>query len=263
MLKKLFIMIVMMIVSCSASAFALDINIAFEDKEQPPYYMGNSKNVLPDNPGIAVEMVLLLGKMVDDVNIKLQRMPWKRCTHMLGENKIDGIFNASYKKSRLDLGWYPTKDGTHGGEVDPSRRITTIAYSLYAQKSSNLQWTGSNYDILKGSVGAPLGYSIVGDLKKMGVKVEEAPTTEINLRKLKGNRLVAVALQDVTADVMIQSMPKEFGGIVKLEPPIKTKPYYLMLSKKFVSAHPELAQKIWDAMKLIRETKFDEIAAKY
>lgn len=263
MLKKLFVMLAMMIVSCSASVSAIELNIAFEDKEQPPYYMGDSKNVLSEKPGLAVELVLLLGDMIDDVDIKLQRMPWKRCTHMLGENKIDGAFNASYKKSRLSLGWYPTKDGTHGGEVDTSRRVTTIAYSLYAKKSSNLEWTGSNYDILKGKVGAPLGYSIVGDLNKMGVTVEEAPNTESNLRKLKGNRLQAVALQDVTADAMIKSMPHEFGGIVKLEPPLKTKPYYLMLSSDFVSAHPELAQKIWDTMKLIRETKYDKLAAKY
>ncbi len=260
--KKLFLLLMIVLFSYSF-AYGVELKIAFEDKEQPPYYIGNSSDVMATNPGVAVEMVLMVGDMLDDVQIKLLRMPWKRCTTMLEQNKVDGIFNASYKTSRLMAGWYPTVDKTHEGEVDPSRRITTIAYSLYAMKGKNLGWTGSNFDILKGTVGAPLGYSIVDDLRKKGVSVEEAPSTEMNLKKLVNGRVLAVALQDVTGDSIISSKPEEFGNIEKLSPPLKTKPYYLMLSKNFVSSHPELSQKIWDTIALIRETKLKDIAKKY
>jgi len=48
-----------------------------------------------------------------------------------------------------------------------------------------------------------------------------------------------------------------------MHPPLATKPYYLMLSHQFVGNHPEMAQQIWDTIKIIRETKFNEIVLKY
>ena len=256
------VLILLMVLSVASFANALDITIAYEDKAQPPYYMGSGK-VLEKAPGVAVEMVLMIKDMLEDINIHLLRMPWMRCTSMLGRNRVDGIFNASYKQSRLALGWYPTVDHTQKGQVDTSRRIATITYSLYALKGNQLGWNGSNYDSLKGKIGAPIGYSIVGDLRKQGVLVEEASSTLLNLRKLSAKRVVAVALQDVTADSIIKSDGDRFGNIVKLHPPLKTKPYYLMLSNNFVSAHPKVSQKIWDSIRIIRESKLTEITRKY
>lgn len=260
---KRIIFVLLFVFFTFTSAVAIEINVAYENKEQPPYYMGNTESILPDKPGVAVEMVKMLEEKVDGLKVKLTRVPWKRCTKQLENNIVDGIFNASYKTSRLKIGWYPTKDKTHVGQVDETKRITTITYSLYVLKGTDLGWTGNNYDVLKGEIGAPLGYSIVGDLQKNGVEVDEAPSTKMNLHKLRKKRVAAVALQSVTADSIIKANPDLFGEIEKVQPPLKTKPYYLMLSHRFVKAHPNIAQKIWDAISNIRENNFETIAAKY
>ncbi len=260
--KKTAIIVLLIVLSWSRAG-AVVISIAYEHKEQPPYYMGNTSTVLEKDPGVAVEMVLMLEQKVDGVKIILTRAPWKRCTISLKSNRVDGIFNASYKKSRLEIGWYPTTDKTHQCPVDTSRRITTISYSFYTLKGSGLKWDGDRLENLKGHVSAPLGYSIVGDLKEMGIPVEEAPSSQNNLVKLIRKRVTAVALQDVTADSIIKADQKTYENIIKLDPPLKTKPYYLMLSKAFVSSHPRLSQKIWDAIKVIRKTKMKEMVAKY
>lgn len=235
-----------------------EIIIAYENKEQPPYYMGNSGEVLP-KPGVAVEMVKLLEKEIPGLKITLIRLPWPRCLSELKKNEVQGIFNASFKTERLKIGAYPKKDG----EVDPGRRITTITYSLYKLKTSSIKWDGKRFYNVKGPIGAPRGYSIVKDLEKKGITVDEANSTLANLIKITSRRIEAAALQEVTADSIIESNQAEFSDIVKISVPLAEKPYYLMLSLQFVAENPELAEEIWSAIARIRETQLKELAKKY
>jgi polar amino acid transport system substrate-binding protein len=246
------------------SASAVELTFAYEDKEQPPYYMGDSLLVLDDKPGVSVEIVKKVAEMIDGLEINLVRCPWKRCLYNLQKNTVDGVFNASYKQTRLDLGWYPTTNGLLDGPVDTARRLTYISYSFYALKDSNVEWDGQTIKNIKGrTIGAPFGYSVVGDLRKKGFIVDESLSTKSNLERLILRRVDAVALQGVTADSLINSNAETFANIRKMQPAFITKAYYLMLSHEFVQNQPKMAQQIWDAIKVIRETEFDEIVSKY
>lgn len=44
---------------------------------------------------------------------------------------------------------------------------------------------------------------------------------------------------------------------------LKTKPYYLMLSREFKAANPELAEQIWNAIGELREEKLEALAQPY
>ncbi len=239
-------------------AATVELNVAYEDKTQFPYYMGNTKDVL-EHPGVAVEMVKLLEKKLPNLVVNLRRFPWRRCLISLKEGKSDGIFNASFKPSRMEIGRYPWR----GGKVDTRRRLTIIRYSLYKHKQSKLGWDGKTFSNLAGKIGAPRAYSIVGDLEKMGVGVEESPWTKNDFKKLVRHRVAGVAAQDVTGDFLLEQHRQEFESIVKVSPPLKVKPYYLMLSHQFVNRHPELAEQIWDAIAQIREESLVPLAEKY
>jgi polar amino acid transport system substrate-binding protein len=255
---------IVIFLNISFFAVAVELTLAYEDKEQPPYYMGNSLLVKDDKPGVSVDIINRLGEMIDGLEINLVRCPWKRCLNSLQNNSIDGVFNASYKNTRLALGWYPTVNNKLEGPVDITKRITFISYSFYKLKNTNVEWDGESINHLQQrTIGAPFGYSIVGDLRKKGFVVDESPSTKSNLEKLLLRRVDLVALQGVTADSLIQSNPKVFANIEKLYPAFITKAYYLMLSHGFVKNHPEIAQEIWDTLKIIRETEFDQIVSKY
>jgi len=236
----------------------VNLKIAYENKIQFPYYMGQTSHVLKKNPGVAVEMIQKIPEKIDNISLELHRFPWKRCLESLKYGTVDGIFNSSFKEDRLDFGVYPFKNG----RIDTSRRITTIAYSLYKLKNNNLSWNGEKFINLDNSIGVPFGYSIIGDLEKMGINADDAGGTIINLRKLMAGRVQGVVLQDVTADYYIRTK-KEFRNIVKVSPPVKVKPYYLMLSKQFVKKYPDLSEKIWDAVRQIRQEDFESISRKY
>lgn len=240
-----------------------EITIAYEDKEQPPYYMGNTTEVLTTNPGAAVEIVKMLEKRIPGLKITFVRYPWKRCLASLGNNTVDGIFNSSYKEERLEIGWYPTIDKKHKGKPDIRRRLCTITYSLYTLKGVSTGWDGNKFNNFNGKITAPLGYSIIDDLKKMGVDVEEAPSTTNNLDKIINKRVEATALQDVTADSIIKKQKNKYTDIVKIAPALSNKHYYLMLSKKFVDQNPALAQMIWNEIANIREEQLEKLSARY
>jgi polar amino acid transport system substrate-binding protein len=237
----------------------IKLTIAYENKEQPPYYLGNTEEVLENLPGIAVEMIQRLEHHIPEIKIELKRFPWLRCLTYLQHGAVDGIFNASFKKDRLKIGAYPYNNN----QVDPSKRITTISYSLYKLKTSQFILDELSKMAEKHKVGATRGYSIVGDLRKQGVIVDESKSTQNAFNKLLKGRNIAVAAQDVTGDYLLRKYPEKFHHIVKVSPPIKTKAYYLMLSNQFIIKHPELSEKIWRTIALIREEDLSELSAKY
>jgi polar amino acid transport system substrate-binding protein len=253
----------LLVATASLGAQAVTMTIAYEDKAQPPHYLGNSREIPQTHPGVAVEMIQAIPTMVPNLKINLTRAPWKRCTTELGTGAYDGIFNASYLPERLAIGWYPTKDGTHKGPVDLSKRITTISYALYVPKGSTLAWDGKAFRNLSGLLGAPLGYSIVKDLQALGVTVHEVPGTRNALDMVIGSRISGAALQEVSADALIQQFPDLYGTLRKFEKPLASKAYYLMLSNRFVAAHPELAKQIWAAIRMIRERDYERLVGNY
>ncbi|MBN2656710.1 MAG: transporter substrate-binding domain-containing protein [Spirochaetales bacterium] len=241
-----------------------NIVIAYEDKEQPPYYLG-SGGLIPENyPGIAVEMVQMLEESIEGLTIELVRLPWPRCLYSLGNNLVDGIFNASYSRDRLEIGWYPTLDGTHEGEVDKSRSMAVISYSLYKKADAMLDWNGTLFTgYSRNSLGAPLGYSIVGDLARSGYEVFEFQSTEGGFLMLENRRLEGIVVQDITGDSILRSNSRNYGDIIKVTPPVVTKEYYLMLSDQLVRSDRDLAERIWTEISVSRERDFADLEIKY
>ena len=267
-----FLSVCLLLMLASTSINALTLTFAYEDKPQPPYYLGDANQVLAEKPGIAVEMLQKLDQNMDEFEIKFVRMPWKRALYSLKSNRVDGIFNASYKPERIDFGCYPTKDAKQNGPIDSDRRITRISYSLYRLDSFTFNWQG-DWKVLKGQlVGAPLGYSIVGDLQKQGIAVEESSSTQSNLLMLMTKRLNLVALQTISADSILSAQASQkqtpnsqqnYGAIKKLSPALISKDYYLMLSHDLVRKYPQLTQKIWNEVKHIREQHSDSLYRAY
>jgi len=246
------------ILAFACPAQALEMVIAYENKAQPPYYMGDSNAPLATNPGVSVEMVQMLEQRIPDLKIRLIRFPWKRCLETLQLGEVDGIFNSSFAKDRAVIGRYPMKNG----QVDLDRRLTTISYNFYRMPDSSVRWDGQTISGLQGAVGAPLGYSIVKDLKGMGVEVDEAPSTKLVLDKLLRKRNSVAALQAVTADALRNSN-HTFQDIIKIDPPLRIKAYYLMISHQFAERNPQLAERIWDEIATMRDEDFSRLLSKY
>jgi len=234
------------------------VTLVYEVKSNPPYYLGK-RTIDWKKPGITLEVLKRLEKKLN-IRIAFERFPWARGLTMVKNNTVDGIFHASFLKERIEIGDYPMNKG----ELDLSRQLMTQSYVLYKLKDSTLSWDGKAFEHLNGSIGAVIKYSIVDDLKQMNVNVEEVTTQRSNLRKLLLGRIEGVAGLEAMNDIIIKANPDEFREVVKVFPPIKSKPFFLMLSHEFVKENTKLAEAIWNAIRDIRESgEYDKIAKKY
>jgi polar amino acid transport system substrate-binding protein len=230
-----------------------------EDKENFPDLMGNGIDILAQNPGVSVELIKKLEPMAN-IKITFKRMPWKRCLEVeLKNGTADGAFLASYKTEREEMGTYPMKNG----KPDTDKRVTTTSYVFYKLKGSGIDWDGKALINFDGVIGAPAGYSIVGDLTGMGYKVIESDTSLKGLKQLLANKLALFATLDEQGDFILSKNAEFTGKIEKIKTPLASKPYYLMLSKQFVAKNPELSAKIWDSIKILREKEYSKLSLKY
>lgn len=230
------------------------LRAAYEDSEQAPYYMGNSAATDLARPGVSVEMLRDAAREAG-IDIQFVRMPWVRCQKSLQRGEVDLIFNASFKTDRLEIGVYPMTDG----KTDSTRRIDTIAYALYRVKGSAVSFDGKSISGLDGPVGAPAGYSILGDLKAMGIATETAPDTVTNFKKLALGRIPAVAALQRIGD----SLLAEFPQIEKVSPLLATKDYFVMASHQLYDTKPQVVDRLWAKLAEVRDRSSEEIYAHY
>jgi len=247
-------------------SYSKELVFCHDEIESFPWFEqnGNGLNTVEMN---------LVDEKLEDIEIKQQSLPWLKCLRELKENKIDGVFAASFSPERLEIGVYPgipldAKDGI----PDESKRMHISEYALYKKKGSQIKCDGSRISGAK-RVGAQSGFSILTLLKKQKeqkniefIDESEQSSNALIYHIAKGN-LDAVAMLSLQADKIIKSN-KDFSNIEKIEPALEKKAYYLILSHKLVKEDPELANKISKTLQEVRNSteykaKVKEIFKKY
>lgn len=221
--------------------------------------MGSSPDLDETYPGATVEMIQRLETYLP-IRLSFSRHSWKRNLMDLNSGKVDGIV-ASYSHERRTYGSFPLKDGN----PDPEKSLDMSSYYLYVTAGAPIQWRPetSTFTGVKKPIGTPYGYSITALLKKANVKIDEYGTARENLLKLQADRLSGAALLEFDADRILLREKNRFPAVVKLEPPLATKHYYLMISHQFHKTHPQLSAKIWDACMKIRINHREAILIRY
>jgi polar amino acid transport system substrate-binding protein len=207
------------------------------------------QEVLPwrtlDGHGLDFELLDEAARRIG-VTFDYRSMPWKRCLEQVKANELDGLFAASFSSERLAIGAYPG-----GRQADTARRLHTDSYILVRRKGSAIDWDGKQFRHVDGRVGFQLGYSVGEFLRSKQIPVDEGSQQADELvQKLMAGRLVAAALGGGDAVRLLR------GPLVSqlevLPVPLIEKPYYLVLSHRFVETDPQLAERIWDAIGAVR-----------
>lgn len=221
------------------------LTIGLNDNGSYPYIVGRGVDLF-DPPGLSVDVLHAVGRQLD-FDVRFVRLPGLRVLAELRGGNLDGALMFSHSPEREAFGAYPMRDG----QPDPARRLATLSYNLYRPTGSPLDWTGERFVNLNGRIAANLNYSIVQDLREMGVIVVEVQTTADSFRMLQAHRIDGIADHEVVADSYIASAG--ITGVDKVSPPLREKHYYLMLSHQYVSARPLRAAAIWDAIAALRD----------
>lgn len=233
------------------------IRFCYQDTELFPAYLGNGNIVPAERPGVDIELYQIIAERAG-AEINFERYSWNRCLALLSAGRIDSVI-SSYRVDRAAYADFPMK----AGGLNRDQRITMSGYYLYHTKKSITLWDGEKLTDPSISIGAPLGYSIVADLRAMNAKVTEAGTTDSLLNLLRYNRFDAVAAPGNMTDAIIRSDFTRYSDIVRDPVPLKENDYFIIFSKKFTSQHSVLVKDIWAFSETVREQFREALLAKY
>lgn len=230
---------------------------AYQDSDNFPFQTGSGHQVPSNNPGIAVEQVQRMAKRLQ-LTIKLIRVPWKRGLKLLQQGEIDGLFSASYKKKRIVYGLYPTDAD---GNLDKQKHSYANAYTLFRHKNHPIRWDGQHFNRQNYLLYAPLGFSIVDDLRKKGMQVEETRSILAKLKQINQGRGDGIVLLSHSGYGFLSRYTNELSNLIAAKPDIVRKAYYLMLSHQYVADQPQQADRIWQTLAEIRQS--NDFKARY
>lgn len=179
-------------------------------------------------------------------------LPWLRCLRDVGNGTMAGALGASYSDERAAFAVFPS---TADGQLDPSRRMQASSYSLYRVIGSTASWDGKQFTNLSSRVVVQRGYSVVADLTRLGVLVDQtAGDAETVLRMLIAGRSQLGSLVTELGDEML-TQPEFRRQIEKITPPLVVKSYYLIFGKRYYETNTRLVEDLWNHLAVVREAK--------
>lgn len=231
----------------TAQANEQKLRFCYENQELFPHYLKNDAEVPKQNPGAAVEVMQVLDRKLPHTQIEFTRAPWKRCLNDLKLGKVDAVIGR-YTPERAEFATYPR---LMNGMVDTSKALSVTASCFIHDVSLPLKWDGTRLDVEQpqGLI-APMGYSVVEDLKALGFDVYEASNIEL-AHKLLFSGKFKVSL----SDCKLKSKP---SFIVENRTPVSREFGYLLFSNKYYWNNSDKAEFIWNTLQTIdKESIYD------
>ncbi|MCG8633147.1 MAG: transporter substrate-binding domain-containing protein [Desulfobacterales bacterium] len=245
------IILISAIITLNPPAGAHSLVWVTDDTPGGHYITGGGTSFDPEKPGIEIELYRMVARQLN-LEIEFKRLSWTRCLYLLEHNRVDGIFPASFKRKRMKIGAYPMK----GDQVDTGRKTRNNAYFLYQLKNGPIRWDGTVFtNKNQATVGVPEGWAIVEVVQKLYRDVREETVNPNIPNLLIHGRLDGFICLETVFDAYLGRDPAAYADIVKVDPSVWEKPYYLMLSHGFVAGNPEKAEQIWNAVRDIKKSK--------
>lgn len=220
-----------------AAQTAQAAKLCYDDVEQFPW-------VLKDGRGLAVELLEMASKKTG-TTYELVALPWKRCLMEVEKGEVAGAFPASFSEERAKFAAYPMTDSN---KPDIEKRLNTDGYTLYRRKGSNVSWDGNKFSNLTEPIGTQASYSIIPDLIKWGAKVDtQTRKPETLMRALADGHLQSVALLTGQGNYAAKN-PAYADKVEAVDPPLVSKPYYLIINKEHYEKNRKNIDALWAAI---------------
>ncbi len=174
-------------------------------------------------------------------------LPWKRCLKETINGKYNAVVSGSYKPERAVKLLYPP-DAPYTKKS--KWRITQVEYVVVSHIDNAFIFNG-DLSTIPEPARAPLGYSIVDDLRKKRIEVITASNTYDNFKQLVNSKRGVVISPPQNA-IELSKIP-EFKDKLKIHStPIKSKSYFLLFSKTNPGLDEQMQKILWNEIKNIR-----------
>ena len=252
-MKKFTLLFFILTVS-SGISYAETVNICTDMNSWYPFTYkekGESKGMHVDITAQALENL--------GYKMKFTPIPWNRCLQMTEQGSYDALVSGSYKLSRAESFFYPPDASD---EKKSEWRIMQVEYVLITPIDNPYKFKGE-IKTLPTPIRAPLGYSIVEDLRAKNIKVITGKTIR-NLRTVAKLKKGGVITIPTNAEMLIRKLG--FENKLKIHDiPIKSKSYFMMFSKITQHLSNKEMLEIWNEIARLRDNKefMTNIQSKY
>lgn len=226
---------------CFTAKAAVPLNFCFEDKELPPYFFGSGAQVQKNNPGATIEHLQQLVAAVPQLQLKLVRLPWKRCLAALESGDIDAIV-GSFSEERAEFAVFPRRQG----QLDERRAFNQHHTCLVSRQDAPWQWDGKSLTGIDTLVVArPLGYAPLQSPMRQKFSMHYTVSGTMDLDLLEKGRVNAITRLCQIGEFKVSPFDIARRGLKILYPPLYHSTGYLIFSKQFYQRQPELAELVW------------------
>ena len=178
---------------------------------------------------------------------------WKQCLSDAEHGLVDAIATASYRDDRAAYLNYP-----EGAAVDQKSpwRVSQVGYVLVTstfdkQGKKNTYHFDGNFKKVPDPVRAPIHYSVVKDLEKEGLAVQEGKNSLYNFQQLAEKRTGSVVdIEDVA--LYFSTQPPFANKLTIQKKRLNDKSYFLAFSKSG-SVKRDASAIIWKKIAKIRD----------
>ncbi len=251
MTKALFIAIIFSLNSAVALSSTFEIHM---DESWYPYSFKKNNQFL----GIHTDIIREAFKSLD-YTLTFKASPWKRCLKELELGEVEAIFPASYNEGRAAFAYYPP----HAASSEKSKwHMTTVKQVVATRKGTPYEFDGDISKIPQ-PVGAGAAAAVTDLLEENGLKTYRNHLPKAVVGMLVKKRTNSLAMSSYLTEYFNSN--GEYAGKLKIHKiPIRSKPYFLIFSKKGTLSETERV-KIWEAIAKVREDKklMHSIFAKY
>lgn len=231
------------------------LRLTYSDHDASPWQIGDGEAIF-NPPGLSVDIIKKAAKNLG-YKVILSRVPTNRVLNNLKLGITDGAFIYSYVEDRAESAAYPMK----GDKLDHERRIATLSYYFYKNKNSPAIWNGKTILNNNTDIGVARGYAGLDLLHKMNLAYEESKGIETLVRKVQSERLSICLGQSMIVEHFIKKLKAD--NLIKLEPAVAAKDYFLLFSHQFVKKNKDIAEKFWTQIGKIRDTETEKLLKYY
>ena len=220
-----------------------EIKICMDESDWYPF------SIVKDGKGAGIHLDII-NKALSNLGYtsKFRVMPWKRCLIEAKRGHFDAVATASFNQVRAEFLDYPKSAAT---EKRSDYRVMQVEYVVVTMKGSDYKFDG-DIKTIPHPIRAPRGYSVVGDLEKQGLVVDDnAANDEINIKKLLREKRGSVVIIPEMAK-MLSLQPEYKNKLTISETPWQSKSYFLPFSKLTNLSESDKAL-IWSEIKKTRE----------
>lgn len=243
-------LLTLMWLASASSLAATSLLLGLGDQATPPFKLGDA--ALPAvKPGVAVELLQQAAANCD-VTLRIKLLPGTRMLKELESGDLDGAGLLSYTPERAGYAAYPMQNG----KPLEAQRLATLSYVFYARQGHRLQWDGTTLQGLTRKVGTNLGWSINLDLERLGIPAEPVSSVEQNFLKLQAGRIDAYATHEPLGDSYLAR--HDNLNLVKMQPPVVSKPYYLIFSRSYAARNPIVTACLWRQVGALRDKLYQQ-----